>query len=61
MNDSELITVYDGVLKKLDRNKESFSITWAAVSRRRDEIVKSKSLYRKKIKLTTQWYKPYEK
>ena len=58
LSSRELILIYDRILDNLDRDDENYPKIWGAISRRRDQIIKEKKLYSKKIKLMTNWYKP---
>ena len=58
LSSRELVLIYDRILDNLDRNEDNYPKTWTAISRRRDQLVKEKKLYSKKIKLKTSWYKP---
>ena len=58
MNSRQLILMYDSIIHNLDMDSDKYLIAFDAITRRRDELINKKSMYSKKIKLTTNWYKP---
>ena len=58
MNNRQLISAYNNVLDNLDKNSDTYLISFNAITRRRDEIINKKGLHSKKIRLKTNWYRP---
>ena len=56
MNNRQLISAYNNVLDNLDKNSDTYLISFNAITRRRDELINRKGLHSKKIRLKTNWY-----
>ena len=56
MNNKQLISAYNNVIDNLDKNSDTYLISFNAITRRRDELINKKGLHSKKIRLKTNWY-----